>query len=184
MVSKDNRKIILSVGIIVLFALLIISISMYFGLQHERRDESRLDHNEIEDMTKQEIKDFLDKRRESQHTFHSYYLLPFFAFIGLLIGTFVYYIMSDKVIQQDKSLKKNAKIILNFLTSSERKVIETLLDNNGQVHQYELSHLPDLNKLKTHRVLLHLEQKGIIHKEKLGKINRIVLNRGLYDVLK
>ena len=81
-------------------------------------------------------------------------------------------------------MKKNSKIILNFLTTQERKVIETLLENDGKVQQYELSHLPNLNKVKTHRILINLEQKGIIHKEKLGKINKIILNKELYNVLK
>ena len=111
-------------------------------------------------------------------------VLSIIAFIGLLVGTIVYYIMSDKVIRQEVSLGKNSKIILNFLTGQERKVIETLLENEGRVQQYELSHLPNLNKLKTHRILVNLEQKGIIHKEKLGKINKIVLNKELYNVLK
>jgi len=184
MVTKDNRKIILGVGIIISFALLIVSISMYFNFQHEERESSRLNHDAIDDMSTEEIKNFLNERRESQPVFHSFYLLPFVAFIGLLIGTLVYYIMSNKVIQQEQSLKKNTKIILNFLTGQERKVIETLLENNGKVQQYELSHLPNLNKLKTHRILLNLEQKGVIRKERLGKINKIVLNKELYEVLK
>ena len=70
-----------------------------------------------------------------------------------------------------------------FLNSDEKKVIEMLLENNGKVPQYELSHLPNLNKLKTHRILLNLELKGIIHKERIGKINKIILNKELFEVL-
>ena len=184
MVLKDNRKIILGIGIIISFALLIISISIYFNFQHDIREQSRLNPDAIDSMDIEELKEFVLERRESQPVFHSFYLLPFIAFIGLLVGTLVYYIMSDKVIQQEQSLKKNTKIILNFLTGQERKVVETLLENDGKVQQYELSHLPNLNKLKTHRILLNLEQKGVIHKEKLGKINKIVLNKELYEVLR
>ena len=157
---------------------------MYFNFQHEERESSRLDHDAIANMNPEEIKGYLDERRESQPVFRSFYLIPFVGFIGLLVGTLVYYIMSDKVIQQEKSLKKNTKIILNFLNGQEKKVIETLLENDGKVQQYELSHLPNLNKLKTHRILANLEQKGVIRKERLGKINKIVLNKELYEVLK
>ncbi|MCK5629209.1 MAG: hypothetical protein KAI26_01210 [Nanoarchaeota archaeon] len=180
---KENRKIILGIGIVISFALLIFSISLYFNYQHDLRQESRLDHELISGMSSEEIIELLDQRKAEQPQFHSYYLLPFVAFIGLLIGTLVYYIMSDKIIHQEQSLKKNSKIILNFLTGQEKKVIETLMENEGKVQQYELSHLPNLNKLKTHRILVNLEQKGIIHKEKLGKINKIVLNKELYEVL-
>ena len=184
MVSTNNRKIILGIGIIISFALLVLSISIYFNFQHDLREESRIDIDMIDDMNTEEIKQAITESRESQPTFHSFYLLPFLAFIGVLVGTVVYYIMSDKVIQQEQVLEKNTKIILNFLTGQERKIIETLLENNGKVQQYELSHLPNLNKIKTHRILLHLEQKGVIKKEKLGKINKIVLNKELYEVLK
>jgi uncharacterized membrane protein len=184
MISRGNRKIILGIGIFVLFALLIVSITMYLSLLHQEREDTRLSHNQIDNMTKQEIKDFLDQRMDAQYVYHSYYLLPFVAFISLLIGTLVFYIMSDKVIQQDQSLKRNANIILDFLTSPERKVIETLLEKGGQANQYELSRLPGLNKLRTHRILSNLEQKGIIQKERIGKINRIVLKKELYEVLK
>ncbi|MCK5594236.1 MAG: hypothetical protein KAI18_03270, partial [Candidatus Aenigmarchaeota archaeon] len=172
MVRTDNRKLIMGIGIIISFALLMMSISIYFNFQHDLREQSRLDPDQIDDMTTDEIKRYMIDQRAEQPVFHSYYLLPFMGFIGLLVGTLVYYIMSDKVVQQEHTLKNNSKIILNFLTGSEKKVIETLLENDGKVQQYELSHLPNLNKVKTHRILLNLEQKKIIHKERLGKINK------------
>jgi len=181
---KDNRKVILGVGIVISFALLIFSISLYYNYQYNLRQGSQLSPESVESMSNEEIIEFLEERRATEPIFHSFYLLPFVSFIGLLVGTLVYYIMSDKIIQKEQSLQRNMKVILNFLTNPEKKVIETLLENEGKVQQYELSHLPNLNKLKTHRILVNLEQKGVIHKEKLGKINKIVLNKELYDVLK
>ena len=183
MVVKDNRKIIIGLGIVISFALLIFSISLYYNYQHEEREKGHLSTEMINEMSKDEIIYYMNESHNTQ-PFHSFYILPFIGFIGLIVGIVVFYIMSDKVIKQEKSLEKNTKIILNFLTGQERKVIETLLENDGKVQQYELSHLPNLNKLKTHRILISLEQKGIIHKEKLGKINKIVLNKELYDALK
>ena len=182
--TKDNRNVILGVGIIISFALLIFSISVYYNYQHTLRQESKLSSESVGGMSNEEIIVFLEERRATEPIFRSFYLIPFVAFIGLLVGTAVYYIMSDEIIQKEQSLQRNTKVILNFLTGPEKKVIETLIENDGKVQQYELSHLPDLNKLKTHRILVNLEQKGIIHKEKHGKINKIVLNKELYEVLK
>jgi len=184
MAMNKDRRIILGTGIIISFLLLITSITLYFNYRHDLRQESRLNPEDIENLSIEEIINFMEQRRATEVQFHSYYLLPFIAFVGLFIGILVYYILSDKIIQQEHSLKNNAKIILNFLKPEERKVIETLLEKGGAVQQYELSHLPSLNKVKTHRILLNLEQKGVIHKEKLGKINKIVLNKELYEVLK
>ena len=183
MVRDNNMKLIFGIGILTSFALLMISISTYFNFQHDLREQSKLDPYIIEGMTTEEIKQSIIERRNTQPIYQSYYILPFMGFIGLLVGTLVFYIMSNKVVQKDQKLKSNTKIILNFLTASEKKIIETLLDNNGKIPQYELSRLPNLNKVKTHRILLNLEQKNIIHKEKLGKINKIVLDKELYDVL-
>ena len=183
MTQRNNRKIILGVGIIISFVLLIVSISLYFNIRHEEREDGQLTSELINKMSNDEIIDYVESRQETQPVFQSFYLLPFIAFVGLLVGTLVFYIMSDKVVQQEQLLKKNTKIILKFLTGQERKVIETLLENGGKLQQYELSHLPNLNKVKTHRILLNLEQKGVIHKEKLGKINKIVLNKELFEVL-
>jgi len=178
------RKIVLGMGIIVLFALIMLSLSLYLTYGHDEREKTRLTPGAIDDMSKEEIKDFITERRKAEPSFHSFYLLPLFAFIGLLVGLIVYYIMSDKVVHQEKKLKKNTMIILNFLTSEEKTVVKTLMENRGRVPQYELSHLPSLNKLKTHRILANLENKGIIKKLKIGKINKIVLNKELYEVLK
>ena len=181
---KDNRNVILGIGIIISFAFLIFSISIYYNYQHTLRQESKLSPELVGSMSNEEIMVFLEERRATEPIFRSFYLMPFMAFIGLLVGTLVYYIMSDKIIQKEQSLQRNTKVILNFLTGQEKKVIETLIENDGKVQQYEVSHLPGLNKLKTHRILVNLEQKGIIYKEKYGKINKIALNRELYDVLK
>ncbi len=97
---KDNRRVILGLGIIISFALLIFSISLYYNYQHELRQDSKLTVDSITSMSDEEIIQFLEQRRETEPMFHSFYILPFIAFIGLLIGTIVYYIMSDKVIQQ------------------------------------------------------------------------------------
>lgn len=184
MSAKNNRNLFLGIGIFISFTLIIITLNMYFNYSHDLREKTRLTPDAIDDMTIEEIKDFISKRRASEPLFHSFYLLPLVALIGMLMGVLIYYIMSDKVIQRERSLKKNTRIILNFLSGEERKVIETMMEHNGQVHQHDLSHLPNLNKLKTHRILVNLEQKGVIKKEKIGKINKIILNKDLYDVLK
>lgn len=181
---EKNRKIILAMGIIVSFALLIFSISLYYNYLHDSKKETKLTADSVMSMSQEEIIEFIEKREEEQTKFHSFYLLPFIAFIGLIIGTLIYYIMSEKVVQQEKALARNTKIILKFLSPEEKKAVELLLENNGKMQQYELSHLPGQTKIKTHRILLNLEQKGIIKKERFGKINRITLNKELYEVLR
>ena len=182
--NLKNRNIVLGVAIIVVFVLLIFSISAYMSFMQTERQSSRLEQATIENMTQEEHMEYIYERQSRKPGFPYSFMMPLMAFIGMLIGVVVYYVMSDKVMHQDTQLRKNTKIILNFLNPEERKVIDILLENEGKVQQYELSRLPDLNKVKTHRILLKLERKGVIKKEKLGKINKIILNRELYEVLK
>lgn len=181
---KKDQKMVIGVGLIISFALLVFTVSLFFSSIHNEKMSTRLSPEKVNNLTKEEIISFITQNREDEPTIHGYYVIPFAAFIGLLVGTVVYYIMSEKINQQEFGRDKNTKIILNFLNSHERKVIDTLIEHEGRVQQYELSHLPNLNKVKTHRILVNLEQKGIIHKEKLGKINKIVLDKELYEVLK
>jgi hypothetical protein len=181
--TEGNKNKVLGIGLIVSFALLVISVSLFYNLLHEERAAGRLTPDAIDQMTKEEIKSKLEAQYASMPTLRPYYFFPFFAFIGLFVGTVVYYIMADRIVHQETVLQKNTRIILKFLNPLERKVVDTILENGGKVQQYELSHLPNLNKVKTHRILKNLENKGIIAKERLGKVNRVVLNRELYEVL-
>ena len=53
--------------------------------------------------------------------------------------------------------------------------MQEILENNGRVNQYEISRLPGMNKVKSHRAIEKLVQRGVVKKESIGKINRIVL---------
>lgn len=111
-----------------------------------------------------------------------YYFIPIIAFSGLGVGALVYYLVSGD--KQTTDTKKFREALLSTLHGHEKEVVELLLDNNGAVAQYELARLSGMNKVQTHRLLLKMEQNGIITKRRLGKVNKIELNKGLVDALK
>lgn len=111
-------------------------------------------------------------------------LLPSFAFLGLMIGLVVFYIMSEKESKKSKVVKINTKKILDLLSSEERLIINKLLENNGKVRQYEITYIDGLTKLKVHRLLKRLEAKDIIKKEKIGKVNNVLLDKEILEILK
>ena len=67
------------------------------------------------------------------------------------------------------------KILLMALEGDERKLVRTIVDNNGQMLQNELVNRLDFSKAKTSRILSNLERKGIISKQKYGLTNCISL---------
>ena len=81
----------------------------------------------------------------------------------------------------DQSETKNVEnsykaVLLKFLNYNENKVLKKLIEHNGNVLQSEISRIPNMGKVKAHRVLKDMEIKGIISIEKYGKTNRIALS--------
>ena len=135
----------------------------------------------------------------------NYTLLAALAVMIVLLASLSYYFMSKKV---DKHLEENMKlisqiantnsnddqsgmqnvekscktVILKFLNYNENKVLKKLIENNGSVLQSEISRLPNMGKVKAHRVLKDMEIKGIISIEKYGKPNRISLSEDVRNL--
>ena len=79
---------------------------------------------------------------------------------------------------ETKNVENSYKaVLLKFLNYNENKVLKKLIEHNGSVLQSEISRLPNMGKVKAHRVLKDMEIKGIIYIEKYGKTNRIALSK-------
>lgn len=84
-----------------------------------------------------------------------------------------------------KSLVDDAEIqktMLKFLNYNENRVIKKLIENEGSILQSEISRMPNMGKVKAHRVLQDLETKGIIKKEFYGKTNRVILDETIQKI--
>jgi len=77
---------------------------------------------------------------------------------------------------------RNTPLILKFLKPDERKVVETLIENKGKVSQSEITRMPGMTKLKTHRAIKELEFKGIIKLQKDGMTNTITLSNDVKEL--
>lgn len=123
---------------------------------------------------------------ECQHELHLnllYQLVPIFISIGVIAGVLVFYFMSEKIDKTKKSLKANTDILLKFLNPDEKKVIDLLLKGKGKVLQAELTRLPGMNKVKSHRVVQKLLDKKVIEKQTLGKTRVIAFSKEIEEGL-
>ncbi|MCL6089144.1 MAG: hypothetical protein M1530_03200, partial [Candidatus Marsarchaeota archaeon] len=103
-------------------------------------------------------------------------IFPIVVSLSALLGAGVYYFMSRKVENKEMGLKSNAKVILNLLNADERKAVEKLLEGKGKALQAELTRLPGMSKVKSHRIVKRLQERGVITIERFGKTNVIKLN--------
>lgn len=101
----------------------------------------------------------------------NYQILPFIAIIaGLIavIGTFVIY---------NKKFRINSKDILPVLTENERKVMEIVFNEKGEVDQRKIIKQTDFSKPKVSRIIHDLSGRGIIEKIPKGRTNIIKLKK-------
>ena len=108
---------------------------------------------------------------------HFHLLFMFIVTIlSLIIGAYSYYIISKDISEYSKIKQELVEEFINFLDKDERKIIQHLFKNNGISTQYELLQISNSHKVKLHRLLEKLEDRNLVEKKKVGKINKIYLN--------
>jgi len=98
-------------------------------------------------------------------------LIPTFASLGIFIGLITYSLLSPFL---QKRYSKSLDLLLDMLEPDEALVVKSLLNNNGEVSQAKLS--KELGKVKAHRIIERLKQRGIVEKESYGKTKKIKLS--------
>jgi uncharacterized membrane protein len=63
--------------------------------------------------------------------------------------------------------------VLKTLKEDERKVADFLINNDGKYLQKYVRKEAGLSRLKTHRVLARLAERGIVTLEKTGNTNEV-----------
>ena len=65
--------------------------------------------------------------------------------------------------------------VVKTLTSEERRVIEVLAAHDGKYLQKYIRKETGLSRLKTHRIVVRLAERGIVSLEKTGNTNQVFL---------
>ena len=104
--------------------------------------------------------------------FHMHFMVLMGLF-GVGSGLVVYSILNATIEKQEKVVKTNMGIIHKFLGEDEREILDLLISKEGMTTQSEIAKLPNMSRLKAHRIVKKLEGRGIVHVEKYGKINKV-----------
>ena len=107
--------------------------------------------------------------------------IPILASSALIAGAGTYYLMAGKVESKEKSLKSNAEVLLKFLNEDERKLVNAIIESEGKVLQAEITRLPGMTKVKSHRIVQRLIDRGVIETDKLGKTNIVRFTKEIKD---
>jgi len=74
-----------------------------------------------------------------------------------------------------------AAVVLRTLKPDERKVVGVLDAHGGTYLQKYITKEAGLSRLKTHRVIAALSERGIVHAEKRGNTNEVSLVKWFHD---
>ena len=169
------------VGLIILSFILLITSSLFYI--QILREERQIDPLELESKSKEQIIQYVYEKQAKGHL-PFYYIIPIFAFFGIAIGALIYYIMNEDLEKKQKTIEYNTEVILKLVNPEERKVIKKIVENNGKIQQIEITYMEGYTKVKAHRVVESLVEKGIITKESLGKMRMLKMNEEFYNFLK
>lgn len=84
--------------------------------------------------------------------------------------------------RENQDITAYKRVLLKFLNYNENRVMKILLENDGSVLQSEISRLPNMGKVKAHRVLRDMKVKGIITIDQYGKTNRVNLSEDIRKI--
>ncbi|XRO74820.1 DUF7343 domain-containing protein [Methanocaldococcus sp. 28A] len=73
-----------------------------------------------------------------------------------------------------KYMEEKRGVLWSFLTEEEKIIID-LIKKNGHITQKEIVEITGMSKPKVSRIISELEDRKIIRKEKIGRINKLTL---------
>jgi len=107
------------------------------------------------------------------HVIENNFVYLFIILSAIFIGSLVYYLSSIKIETQREMISKNINLVLSFLDTNERQILNEIIKNNGEILQSDLT--GKFGKLKSHRMIKKLQKQGVIEVKNNGKTNKIFL---------
>lgn len=150
----NRRKIVLGLLIVSVFIFLVTVLVFVYALSSQGQNVPSF------------LVPFLD--------YHIYFMVLMGIF-GVGSGLIVYSLLNATLEKEKRVVQTNTQILMRFLGAEDREIVRLLLDKDGMTTQSEISKLPGMSRLKAHRVVKRLEERGLVHVEKHGKINMIRL---------
>ena len=111
-------------------------------------------------------------------------LLFLFTLLACVVGIIYFLVlpeMKNYVVGGTGNEKDAASVVLRTLKPEERKVVVVLDAHGGTYLQKYLTKEAGLSRLKTHRVIAALSERGIVVAEKRGNTNEVSLVKWFHD---
>jgi uncharacterized membrane protein len=101
---------------------------------------------------------------------------------GVIVGIAVYIYMKKSIMPESLS-PEDVQETTRFLPKDQRKIVEAVIENRGEISQSQLPEETGLSKVKISRKLKDLERQEIIRREENGMTNKVMLGEKFEDLL-
>ncbi len=167
--------------ILAVFTLSLYALTLFIAFNiHEQfkilKERQKINITKLYNLSKEEIIKMIQERQERQKECPFTNILLLAISSSLFTGSLVTYFFLEKELKT----KRNVRKLLELLPEDERKIIEKLLEKD-YILQSEISE--ELGKVKAHRVIKKLEERGIIERSKHGKTYIIRLKKEYKQLL-
>jgi len=102
-------------------------------------------------------------------------LLFLFTVLASMVGVIYFLVVPEMKNYVSGDGKDAASVVLRTLKPEERAVVHVLDTHGGTYLQKFVTKEAGLSRLKTHRVVASLSERGIVHVEKRGNTNEVTL---------
>ena len=101
---------------------------------------------------------------------------------GVIVGIAVYVYMKKTVIPETAS-SEEIQETTRFLPKDQRNIVETVVEEEGEISQSELPKKTGLSKVKISRKLKDLERQKILRREENGMTKKVMLGEDFEELL-
>jgi uncharacterized membrane protein len=117
--------------------------------------------------------------------FPFFLLLSFLLFLSTVlvsvIGVVYFLVLPEMKNYVSGNSKETTSVVLRTLKLEERKVVNILQAHGGTYLQKYITKEAGISRLKTHRVVAALSERGIVRVEKRGNTNEVSLEKWFQD---
>lgn len=108
-------------------------------------------------------------------------LLFLFTVLASMVGVVYFLVLPEMKNYMSGNGGSAVSVVLRTLKPEERKVVSVLDAHGGTYLQKFITKEAGLSRLKTHRVVAALSERGIVHVEERGNTNEVTLVKWFYD---
>lgn len=94
--------------------------------------------------------------------------IRYIIIFGLVAGAMIAFLLL-------RYFKRSEQMVLSVLDEYERKIVDVIAANQGEVNQRKVVQDTNLSKAKVSRVVKSLTQRGLIEVQRLGRTNKLKL---------